>query len=660
MRHEPGFAAAIEFGDSSYQTIRTDSSWRALADLSFGARDQAWASIEEHIDARKGVNPYSDEFAMGEWPAAVPVGGPEFFPVWPRTTPHQSETPRDWSGNVLQFPIVLSKGQDLQFTLPEIVQGNHLLEFDAQEGSELETSYLLPEGEQCGSSTYIARAGLQTWLGGDTFAFNQLAIRLISGAVTLHAAKAIEVRYPFIRVGSFQCSDPMLTQLWQICARSLELLSEDAYVDCADRERVEWTDNTPPAFDCTRVMMRGPDANGATYWGDNRLLKALLRRIALTQQPDGQMKAHSCSERWDIHAIMEDRSCDWVIQLREYFESSQDVAFVKELWPNLTRLLHWFLDHRTERGLVQAREWEVWDNPLRYQVCEGAGLNALVFRALCDAAYLGKQVGEISRAVEFDLAARSLREEYNKLLWNSREGAYYSGLFGSGSKTAEQLNGKLFPGPIIDGRYKPTVQAELIAMYCGIVPRDRLAPLREWVLAHLDEINGIMTHHYLFDALSKIGAKEMDKEILTRIRTAWRDQVSSPWQTTWESQHGGSKIHIYGMVPGFWLTAYMLGARRVGPVSERTILVEPRCGDLQWAKGIAVTEFGPVEMDWRVTNDGEINLSCSCPTNCKTKLRLYGHGEERQIYVDGQHRLSRIDQSFVEIYLLPGRHKIQY
>jgi hypothetical protein len=287
-------------------------------------------------------------------------------------------------------------------------------------------------------------------------------------------------------------------------------------------------------------------------------------------------------------------------------------------------------------------------------------LNALVFRALCDAAYLGKQVGEISRAVEFDLAARSLREEYNKLLWNSREGAYYSGLFGSGSKTAEQLNGKLFPGPIIDGRYKPTVQAELIAMYCGIVPRDRLAPLREWVLAHLDEINGIMTHHYLFDALSKIGAKEMDKEILTRIRTAWRDQVSSPWQTTWESQHGGSKIHIYGMVPGFWLTAYMLGARRVGPVSERTILVEPRCGDLQWAKGIAVTEFGPVEMDWRVTNDGEINLSCSCPTNCKTKLRLYGHGEERQIYVDGQHRLSRIDQSFVEIYLLPGRHKIQY
>jgi len=29
-------------------------------------------------------------------------------------------------------------------------------------------------------------------------------------------------------------------------------------------------------------------------WVDSRLLKALLRRIALTQQADGQMKAHSC------------------------------------------------------------------------------------------------------------------------------------------------------------------------------------------------------------------------------------------------------------------------------------------------------------------------------------------------------------------------------
>jgi alpha-L-rhamnosidase len=93
-----------------------------------------------------------------------------------------------------------------------------------------------------------------------------------------------------------------------------------------------------------------------------------LRRIALTQQPDGQLKAHSCSERFDIHAIMEDRSCDWVVQLREYHESSGDSELVRELWPTLMRLMLWYRQRRTPRGLTLAREWEVWDNPLRYEV----------------------------------------------------------------------------------------------------------------------------------------------------------------------------------------------------------------------------------------------------------------------------------------------------
>ena len=44
--------------------------------------------------------------------------------------------------------------------------------------------------------------------------------------------------------------------------RGLEITSEDAYVDCADRERVEWMDCDPPAFDVTRVAMAGPAADG--------------------------------------------------------------------------------------------------------------------------------------------------------------------------------------------------------------------------------------------------------------------------------------------------------------------------------------------------------------------------------------------------------------
>jgi len=440
------------------------------------------------------------------------------------------------------------------------------------------------------------------------------------------------------------------------------VLSEDSYVDCADRERVEWTDDSPPAFDCTRAMMRGPDSDWRQCWGDNRLLKALLRRIALTQQQDGQIKAHSCSERWDMHAIMEDRSLDWVILLREYFDSSGDSELAKELWPTLRQLINWFLDHRTKRGLVLAREWEVWDNPLRYQVCEGAGLNALFYRALRDAAYLGKNIGELSESKALNGHAERLSTDFNTLFWNSNEGTYDGALFGPGSKTSEQLNGRMFPGPIEDGRYQPTVQAALFALYCGIVPSARLEPVRKWMLSHLSEVKGPMSHYYLFDALYRMHEEGLDKEVLEHMRTGWKSQVDSPWQTAWEdlSDSGGSKVHMYGIVPGSFLTYFVLGARRLGPVSDRSILIEPRCSGLTWARGVAVTEFGAVEMKWSNDEAGALLIECSVPQDVSATLRLYKVQGKDTISVDHKKLNAGAKGNLIEVPLQPGKHEISY
>lgn len=663
MHHDPGFAAVISVGEvSGEKHIATDPTWRARAELSFGPRDEAWASIEEHIDARKAIELNDGALAVADWAPSVAVGGPEFFPIWPRTTPLQLEKTRAWIGEAKRFPVALEIGKALVLELPEIVQGYHDLELDADDGSELDVEYLLPGDAHSGTNTYTARGGVQRYMGGDTFAHNRLSLRLKSGRATVMRAESVEVRYPLERVGTFECSDPLLTKLWTICARSLELMSEDSYVDCADRERVEWTDDSPPAFDCTRVMMRGPDDGERQYWGDNRLLKGLLRRIALTQTPDGQIKAHSCSERWDIHAIMEDRSCDWVVLLREYYESSGDGELVRELWPALTRLMRWFLDKRTKRGLVLAREWEVWDNPLRYQVCEGAGLNALVFRALRDAAWLGDRVGRDADARGFNADANRLAADFNSLLWNAAAGAYDGALFGPGSETREQLNGKMFPGPIVDGRYQPTAQAALFALYAGIVPAQRLDALRAWLLKHLDAITGPMSHYYLFRALYGMEEEAHDAKVLDCMRKGWKAQVDSPWQTTWEdlTDTGGSKAHMYGMAPGSFLTTHALGVRRVGLVADRSIAIEPRCGDLSWAKGIAVTEFGPVPMKWAKGADGAVTLEFKLPGNAAGRLRLYAREGKDEIAINGRRQKARVKGRFVEVNLEAGEHSIRY
>jgi alpha-L-rhamnosidase len=662
MRHDPGLIATLEMLVSGERhLIGTDSSWLSIPELSFGPRAQAWSSIEEHIDARKTTEWTRPDLTRPIWQRSTLVSGGSDIRFFPRSTPLQLEQERAWTVPAPGLPVELSPGSEVEFSLAEIAQCFHLLEVDAEEGSRLEVSYDLPQGQTSGTCTYISRAGVQTWIGGDTFAMLRLRLRVTAGKLRLTRASAYEVRYPFERAAGFACSDPFLNQLWSLCARSLELLSEDSYVDCADRERVEWTDDSPPAFDCTRVMMRGPDERGRTHWGDARLLGGLLRRIALTQQPDGQLKAHSCSERFDIHAIMEDRTCDWVVLMREYLESCGDSTLVLELWPALLRLMQWYRQRTTARGLVLAREWEVWDNPLRYQVCEGAGLNAMVYRALVDASVLARNIGRQSDAAILTQQAQRLRDDYNHHLWNDGEGAYDGGLFGPGSEIRPQM-GQPFVGPVVDGRFHPTAQANLFALYSGIVPTERIASVRKWVLHHLDEVRGVMSHYYLFQMLYGMEDKTQDEMVLQRMRSQWKNQVDSEWQTSWEELEngGGSKVHIYGLHPGYFLTAFVLGARREGPVERRAILVEPRFSGLDWAKGICVTEFGPVAMEW-TRNAGRLSeITCVIPTNVQATLRLSMQEENGILEINGIAAQARDIDGWLKTALQPGRNSIRF
>ncbi len=423
---------------------------------------------------------------------------------------------------------------------------------------------------------------------------------------------------------------------------------------------MEWTENSPPALDCTRVMMRGPDEQGKPRWGDARLVRGLLRRIALTQQSDGQLKAHSCSERFDIHAIMEDRSCDWVVQLREYLDSTADVDLARELWPALTRLLDWYRQRRTDRGLVLAREWEVWDNPLRYQFCEGTGLNAFVYKAFCDASQIALRIGAKAQAGALAREAEGLRNDFNRLLWNEQEGAYDGALFGPGSEVRSPW-GKKLSGPIVNGRYQPTAQANLFAIYSGIVPSERLGSVRKWVLEHLEQVREPMSHYYLFHMMYAMDDAQLDSHILQLLRERWKNQVESEWQTTWEGLENGdgSKIHIYGMHPGFFLTAYVLGARRIGTVENPQLLIEPRFSGLDWTKGVCVTEFGPVEMEWNIDSQKRPEIVCTIPEAVNARLRLRSLNENDRLEVDS--RVVAFDHAngWIEARLRQGRHTIR-
>lgn len=648
MAHPPGMAAVLDLGVAG--RIVTGPDWLAVPDRSFGPRAIAWASIEETVDARAmpdWTSPAFDPMTLPQpWPAAVSVAC-DVAPV-PRGIPLLRE--RRQVITETRFPLVLGEGESLSLPLSGIVLAFVRLHLEAAPGCRLTLGFALPEGQTSGATRYITRDGAQVYETGDVFALDRLILTVEGGPVTLQAVEIVELLYPFDRVGRFRSSDPDLDRLWEICARTLELISEDSWTDCADRERVEWTDETPPAFECTRVMMAGPSDDGAPLWADPRLLRGLLQRMILTQRPDGQIKAHSCSERWDIHAVMEDRSCDWMIALRQYVDVSGDLDFLRSVWPAIPPLMDWFLRRRTARGLVNAREWEVWDNPLRYQLCEGAGLNCFVVQALRNAAWAGRTLGEDAAARSFDDAADALVAAINTHLWSEAEGSYFAGLFGAESECATQLNDVMFDGPFLPGNlFRPTLQAALFALEFGIVPDGRRARVEAFVLAHAQEAEAVMTHHFLFRRLVALDRQEEDRLMIGMLRRGWQAMTASPWGTAWEDLEGrGSRVHVYGMAPAWLLSAHVLGVHMPdGPVRDAAIRIAPHPCDLRWAEGVVVTEHGPVALSWQAEDGAIRRLEVEIPPGASAELLVPvvagdgGRRRERSLLGPGKHVWAR-------------------
>jgi hypothetical protein len=630
MRHVPCLTALLEA--DGHEILRTDSSWRWSDSTRFRSIKASWANLSDGLlDARVDDGDWTSiDYRDSAWRPAGEITGEDWGPLTRTLIPplRESLVPITFKDNV-RLPITLRAGERLEFHAARIVQAYPAVEFDAAPDSELTFEPY--------DVTYKARAGRQRHFLIDTNGISHGALVVKSGRVTIADFRLIERLYPFKRVGSFRSNDEFLNKLWEMCARSCEVLSEDSYVDCADRERVEWTDNTPPAFEITRTAMAASSLDGKMVYGDPRLLGAMIRRVALTLQPDGWVKAHTCSDRYDIHAKMEDRTCDWVEEERLYCDATGDTSILRETWPAIVSQMDYFLDRRTPRGLVRARDWVVWGNPTGYVIGEGTTLNAFVQRALVDASYLGKLIGDDRAAAKFGDAARTLAKAINTVLWNESTGSYSAGYFDDSEIAETQATSHRLSLPLKDHLAPATLHAEVFALDRAIVPLDRRARVEAALLTLQRGYTNpaIMVYYYSIKQMYRIDRPDLDDEVLNLFRTRWAAMVDSPLQCSWESFDGGSKAHTYGMYPGYFLTAYVLGIRNDSPAASRTIVIEPHLGDLISAEGVAVTEFGPVPISWK-REGSTLNFSFEVPAGVNATLQLPCEPGKQSIDLDSQ------------------------
>ncbi len=675
MRHVPGLTARLELADAAdRQVIATDATWRGNAHTRYLPSGPSWASIPDRIDARRDDGDWTlPEYNDSAWPKTVRIDGRQWGPLRRRQIPLLRETevgpltaiqctlaettPKLPAPLSKLCPVSLSAGQELVLDAGRFFQAYALLDFDADEGTELELK--CPQAwHVVGDSSadlsginryvlvnhYTARSGRQQYMSGDTFGGKYVVLSVRKGQIRLHDLKLIDRLYPYDVVGRFHSSDDKLNAIWQAGVDTIRICSEDAYVDCAVRERVEWlADAVMVAHPVTRATMVGPSDDGRPYYGDPRLLRNLLRHIGQSQQSDGRVKAHHPSNRWDIHGFIDDYACLWIQAIRTNYDHTGDLALARELWPAVTAQLQWFLDRRTERGLVRGREFVYFGNPLAYQVCEGATLNAYVVGALRDAAEIARLLEHPADQARYAQAADALQAAINDQLWDETAGAY-CGAIQDGKRTAL------------------TLHAGMLCLYYDVVPEARRQRVEQWVLQNFDK-EGAMPYQYafFFNVLYRINTDAADRLVLDTIRRRWSPMADFQTKTTWEGFSPGEVCHEAGAVPTIFLSSYLLGVRVDGPIARRRLLIEPRLAGLPSAEGVVATEFGPVPVSWKSDPQG-LSFDVEIPADVAASVCVPRRAQPASLVVDGQ-PAAPSDRStetaasrYLRVELLPGRH----
>jgi hypothetical protein len=318
------------------------------------------------------------------------------------------------------------------------------------------------------------------------------------------------------------------------------------------------------------------------------------------------------------HGVIEDYSCLWVNGLRDLYERTGDQLLVQELLPAVKRQMDHVLRHRVDSGLVEMEEFIIFTNPLAYQRCQGTGINACAYIALLAAARLCQICDDEQVADRYQEAADCLWSAINELLWDHELGSYSAGIIG----------GRKSP---------PSAHAAIMALFADIAPpprqasalrfiRDQYAKPRE-DRPHQELEPMTLAYTYYFQALYQADQAETDHQVLDLIRRKWPDVLRDDTQTTAEgfasnNVGGCSALHCFGAVPVYYLSSYVLGVRTEGPREQRRLIIEPRLGDLQWAKGIVMTEWGPVSVNWQRLGAGGLDFTIDVPAGRTACLAL--------------------------------------
>ena len=442
---------------------------------------------------------------------------------------------------------------------------------------------------------YTARPGLQRFERFEWTAvrYAQVTVRNAPQGLRIRHVGSTFTHYPAEPRGRFECSDPLLTRLWDTGRYTLQLCMHDGWEDCPGREQRQWLG------DATVEFLVGQAAFGPSV---NALNRQFLQHAAESQRPDGLTQMYAPGDHHTNGMLIPDWTLQWILNAEQHLLYTGEVDAIETVFPAIQRALAWFERQIGPHDLVaDLPYWHFHDWAAVGRHGEAATLNAVLVGALRAAATLARALESLRAARRYDALAQRIATALNARHWDGERGVYVD--------SVDPATGRR------DQRVSQHANAALILW--DVAPRERWASMVERITdparlvftaappivpsgAPFDAADKVVLantffSHFVYRALCRAGRFDL---VLALMRERYGRMLARGATTLWESYDPTASLcHGFSATPVYQLSTEVLGVQPIAPGFTR-FRICPQLGDLSTARGVFPTVHGDIDVGW--------------------------------------------------------------
>jgi hypothetical protein len=437
-----------------------------------------------------------------------------------------------------------------------------------------------------------------------------VVVRNAPQGVRVRRLGAVETYYPVAERGRFECSDPMLTTLWQTGAYTVKQCMHDAWEDCPSREQRQWLGD---------VTVENVAAWAAFGNSSAPLTAKFLRQVAESQRPDGLTQMFAPGDHGHNARLIPDWTLQWILCAADHWALTGDLETMDEIWPSIQKALAWFERIADPSGLVvDMPYWHFMDWAAVGRHQQALALNAQLAGAYRAAATIARAVCFKRASVQYEARAQRICDQLDRLHWDEVRGVWVDmvdPVAGTQDRRVSQhgVAALTLWGQPSDERIQ---RAFDWAMDPKREARTQAPPVVPFAMPLDEEQQVVMANtfygHFVGEALARHGRRDL---ALANIRRRFGPMIEAGSTTLWEAMTPWASLcHGFSASPTYFLSRYVLGVSPAEPGFAR-VRFSPDLVDLEHAQGIVPVGDRDIEVRLVRTDDGfEATVLGSCET----------------------------------------------